>query len=91
MNFMPIRFAPKDQRILLYYVMGGKPLVICGKWDEDAHARKPSPCWHNDMSHLWGKTMTRNCQPTFFAFLEVPAPESLEQYEITLQALGERK
>ena len=65
-KWMPIKTAPRQERILLLYA---KPLftgidVLIGFWEFNHYAKNPRPYWSHDLEGLAGKHNTRSNQPT---------------------------
>ncbi len=73
-KWKPIKTAPKDRRILLFYprqIFIGIHIIV-GKWESDSYIKHPKPYWEHDLYHLSGKIATRNNQPTHWMELIVP-------------------
>lgn len=70
-RWLPIESAPRDgSDVLLWLPASGGALRGC--WDDDRYAKKPRPFWTNDCDRLWGRTHTREHQPTHWMPLPPP-------------------
>ena len=74
MEWQPIETAPKDGSKILLFIPSNVSRwhVSAGYWRDDAHARKASPFWCAETSHLMGITWMRSHQPTHW--MPLPAP-----------------
>lgn len=79
-QWQPIETAPKDNRILLGWVVGIFTGINCviGRWNNDSYAKKPRPYWTHDLERLTTVYGTRSNQPTHWMPLPEP-PEAIRE------------
>jgi hypothetical protein len=72
-NWQPIKTAPKDRRILLYFPdLFSYPVILCGRWNDDYFTNQAKPYWSVDGEGPHATSRLRAHPPTHWAGLTPP-------------------